>query len=163
MAQDFDELFFDFSIMSDDEIYSVVAQHLREYPNLDADSIDVSVRDGFVTLSGRVGSDGEKQVAEKALVDVLGVEQFANDLVVSELYRGMAPEAADEAVALDREVDDQLGEPDPNQTDTAEHLHEDLEAQTFGTHDVGEAIAEGATYVPPDRPIAEGYDSEEDH
>ena len=163
MAQDFDELFFDFSSMPDEDIYDVVVQHLREYPNLDAGWIDVSVKDGFVTLSGRVGTDGEKQVAEKVVAEVLGIQSFANELLVTETHRGDAPEAADDAAAADEEVEEQLGEPDANQSDTAEHLVQDLDTQTYGTHDMGEAIEEGATYIPPDRPIPDGYDSEEQH
>ncbi|HEX8695171.1 MAG TPA: BON domain-containing protein [Longimicrobium sp.] len=156
---------FDFSTMTDDEIYDLVVQHLGEYPELDLGWIDVSVRDGRVTLSGRVSSDGEVQIAEKAVLDVLGVDQdhFTNDLVVDELHRGEMPEAADDAVTADLEVDDQLGETSFSQSDTAEHLVEDLEALSYGTHDVGTAIEEGASYEPPDRPVPDGYGNREAH
>ena len=156
---------FDFSEMDDDEIYDLVVQHLTEYPELDVGWIDVIVSGGHVTLSGRVSSDGEVQVAEKALVDVLGLpeESFTNDLVVDELHRGEMPEAADDAVAQDLETDDQLGESMFDQSDTAEHLVEDLDALTYGTHDPSEAIQEGASYEPPDRPVADGYGSRENH
>jgi hypothetical protein len=162
MARDFDP--YDFTGMSDDEIYDVVVQHLGEYPELDVGWIEVAVRGGRVTLSGRVSSDGEAQIAEKALVEVLGLAEVSNELVVDELHRGEAPEAADEALAQDQEVDDQLGEPnEQNQSDTAAHLMEDLDAQTYGTHDVGTAIEEGAPYMPPQRPVPDGYTSREDH
>jgi hypothetical protein len=156
---------FDFAEMSDDEIYDVVVQHLLEYPELDVGWIDVIVRDGHVTLSGRVSSDGEVQVAEKAIVDVLGLgeESFTNDLVVDELHRGEMPEAADEALAAELEADDPLGSPSFSQSDTAEHLVEDLDALTYGTHDAGEAVQDGASYEPPDRPVADGYGSRENH
>lgn len=162
MARDFDP--YDFTGMSDDEIYDVVVQHLGEYPELDVGWIEVAVRGGRVTLSGRVSSDGEAQIAEKALVEVLGLAEVSNELVVDELHRGEAPEAADDALAQDREVDDQLGEPGEAQhSDTAAHLMEDLDAQTYGTHDVGTAIEEGAPYMPPQRPVPDGYTSREDH
>jgi hypothetical protein len=156
---------FDFSTMTDDEIYDLVVQHLGEYPELDMGWIEVTVRNGHVTLSGRVSSDGEVQIAEKALVDVLGLDEthFTNDLVVDELHRGEMPEAADDAVTQDREVDDQLGEPAFDQSDTAEHLVEDLDAAAYGTHDVGTAIEEGTSYEPPDRPVPDGYGSRESH
>ena len=163
MAQDFDELFFDFENMSDDEIYDVVVQHLQEYPNVDAGWIEVRVQEGHVNLSGRVGTDSEKQVAEKVVAEVLGIRDYSNELVVSELVRGQLPEAADLAAAIDQDVDEQTGEPDMSQSDTAEHLVQDLTTQTYGTHDMQEAIEEGAPYVPPDRPIADGYGSEEQH
>ena len=158
---DFDP--YDFSVMDDDEIYDVVVQHLSEYPELDMGWIEVRVRDGHVTLSGRVSSDGEAQIAEQALLDVLGLPEITNELVVDELHRGEAPEAADDAVAQDREVDDQMGEPLGNHSDTAEHLVEDLDAMSYGTHDPGTAIQDGASYEPPDRPVPDGYGSREAH
>lgn len=154
---------FDFSTMTDDEIYGVVTEHLREYPNLDAGWIEVSVNDGAVTLSGRVGTDGERQVAESVLADVLGIRNLTNELVVDELHRGTEPEAADEAVARDLEVDEQLGEDERNQSDTAGHLEQSLETDTYGTHDLGTAVEDGTPYIPPDRPVADGYDSRENH
>lgn len=163
MAREYGGDLYDFANMTDDEIRSIVVEHLQDYPNLDADWIDVAVKDGFVTLSGRVGTDGEQQVAESVLDDVLGLDRYSNELVVDELHRGQAPEAADEAIEASREVDEQMGEPDPQQTDTAEHLVEDLDSQSYGTHDMGKAIRDGSTYVPPDRPVADGYDSRENH
>lgn len=161
--QDFDELFFDFDDMDDEAIYDVVQQQLREYPNLDPGWIDVAVKDGHVTLSGRVGTDAERQVAEKVVVETLGITRFSNELVVSEHVRGDVPEAADEAAAYEAELDDQMGGGNSNQSDTAAHLAEDLDADTFGTHDMQKAIEEGTAYQPPDRPIADGYGSEEQH
>ncbi len=149
---------FDFSTMTDDEIYDFVVQNLGEYPELDMGWIEVAVHNGHVTLSGRVSSDAEIQIAEKALVDVMGLDEtsLTNDLMVDELHRGENPEAADDAVAADLEVDDQLGEQRQDQSDTAAHLLENLDAQTYGTHDVGTAIEDGASYEPPDRPVADG-------
>ena len=154
---------YDFQNMTDDEMRSVVLEHLREYPNLDPNDIDVTVRDGNVKLSGRVGTDSEVQVASEVLDDVLGLENFTNELIVDELRRGDAPEAADAAIAADREGDDQLGEPLAQQSDTAEHLQEDLDSETYGTHDVGKAVRDAASYNPPDRPVGDGYGSREQH
>jgi hypothetical protein len=160
--RDFGDVF-DFSTMTDDEIYDVVVQELSETPELDAGWIDVTVRDGRVTLSGRVATDGEAQVAEKVLVEVLGVPNVVNELVVDELHRGELPEAVDDELAVEGEMDEQLGEVNDSQSDTAQHLVEDLEAETYGTHDAGTAIQDGTAYVPPDRVIPEGYESREDH
>jgi hypothetical protein len=156
---------FNFDEMTDDEIYELVVQHLSEYPELDLGWIEVRVKDGFVTLSGSVSGDGERQMAEKGVLDVLGVdeERFRNELVVDELHRGEMPEAADDAVTQELESDDQLGEVRFDQSDTAEHMVEDLDALTYGTHDVGTAIEEGTAYEPPDRPVPDGYGSTERH
>ena len=162
MAQEFNP--FDLTDMTDDEIYDVVVQHLGEYPELDMGWINVSVQGGRVTLSGRVSSDGEASVAAQALTDVVGVAELDNQLIVDELHRGEAPEAADDAFTQDVEVDDQMGEPNlVYQSDTAGHLMEDLEQQTYGTHDAGLAAEEGIPYEPPRRPVPDGYDSREDH
>ena len=154
---------YDFANLGDDEIRQIVLQQLREYPNLDAGWIDVAVQDGFVTLSGRVGTDAEIQVAESVLDDVLGLEEYSNELVVDELHRIEQPEAADEAATFEDESGDQVGRPATQQSDTAEHLVEDLEGEAFGTHDMGQAISEGLAYEPPDRPVSDGYRSTENH
>ncbi len=163
MAQDFDELFFDYENMTDDEVYDVVLQQLNEYPNIDPGWMEVSVKDGFVTVSGRVGTDSEKQVVEKIIVETMGISTFSNELVVDELVRGDVPEAADDAAAYEAEFDDQLGGGNQNQSDTAAHLMVDLDAEMYGTHDMQAAIEDGNAYEPPDRPIADGYGSEEAH
>ena len=157
---------YDFSTMTDDELYDLVVQHLGEYPDLDLGWIEVKVRDGRVTLSGRVASDAEGQVAEKAVLDVLGVpgESFANELMVDELHRAELPEAVDEAVVAELETASELGDPAIEQhSDTAEHLVEDLVAQTYGTRDPSGAVQDGTSYEPPERPMADGYESREAH
>lgn len=155
---------YDFSRMTDAEIYDVVRQHLGEYGDaLDPGWIDVFVKDGFVTLAGRVGTDAEIQVAESMLADVLGIKDYSNELVVDELHRGELPEGADEAIVQEEQEDEQVGKTGQATSDTAEHLIQDLDSQTYGTHDLGTAIREGTPYVPPDRPVSDGYDSRENH
>lgn len=163
MAREHGGDLYDLSNMSDDEIRELVVQQLHEYPNIDADWIDVQVKNGLVTLSGRVGTDAELQVAEAVVHDVIGIESYSNELMVDELHRGEGAEAIDDWLAEENEMEDQLGDAASQQSDTADHLVEDLEAETFGTHDVGEAIQDGMPYIPPDRPIGDGYASTEDH
>ncbi len=155
---------YDLTGMTDDEIYDVVVQHLSEYPELDMGWITVTVREGRVTLSGRVSSDGEVSIASQALLDVVGVAELNNELIVDELHRGEAPEAADDAYMHDVDVADQQGDPNLQyQSDTAGHLMEDLEEQTYGTHDVGRSVEEGTAYEPPYRPVPDGYGNREAH
>lgn len=163
MAKDQGDFSYDFGTMTDDEIRQVVKEQFDEYPNIDTDDVDVAVHDGKVTVTGRVGTDAEVEVATSILDDILGLDDFQNDLVVDELRRETAPEAADESVTEDLETDDQLGEPLAQETDTAEHLKENLETDTYGTHDVGTAVRDGTSYNPPDRPIGDGYGSRENH
>ena len=161
MAREYGGDLYDFGMMDDDEIRTVVLEHLREQPNLDADWIDVIVKDGFVTLSGRVGTDAEVEVAESVLDDLLGLDHFSNELVVDELHRGEMPEGADEEVALGGDL--QGGERMLHQSDTAEHLVEQLEDQQFGTENVQEAIRDASPYEPPTHPTPGGYGSREEH
>jgi hypothetical protein len=163
MAREHGGDLYDLSNMTDEEIRELVVDQLREYPNIDADWIDVQVKNGLVTLSGRVGTDAELQVVEAVVHDVIGIESYSNELVVDELVRAEAPEAIDDWLVEEEESDDQLGDPDDKQSDTAQHLVENLEAETFGTHDMGQAIEDGIPYIPPDRPVGDGYDSRENH
>jgi hypothetical protein len=162
MARDFGGVY-NLEDMSDDDLQRLIVQQLQEYPNLDAGWIDVDVQAGHVTLAGMVGTDAERQVAEKVIAEVLGVESFTNELVVSELHRHELPEAIDEALAEEEELDDHLGGDTRQQSDTAAHLMEDPEGEAFGTRDMQQAIQEGSTYIPPDRPLSDGYDSRENH
>lgn len=156
MANDFDGDVYDFPNMTDDEIRDVVLEHLRNYSSINADEIDVVVRNGAVTLTGRVGTDTEVEVATSFLDDVLNLDQFSNELVVSELRRdAVNDEDSSEA--------DAISSPADHQSDTAEHLVEDLESESFGTDDVSEAIRDASPYSPPDGPFADGYGSREDH
>jgi hypothetical protein len=163
MPREYGGNLYDFSSMADDEVREVIIEHLREQPNLEIDDIDVTVRNGAVTLSGRVGTDAEVQVAEAVLDDVLGFETYSNELVVDELRRGDMPNAADDALALDQPMDDPLGGFNTQHSDTADHLVEDLESETLGTHDMSRAIRDASTYTPPEGPIGDGYGSRENH
>lgn len=154
---------FDFENMSDDEIRDVILEQLREYPNLSADDVDVIVRDGHITLSGRVGTDAEAQVAVALLDDVLGLDDYTSELMVGEQGRFELPEAVDDAEIANEEADDVLDPEDDQQSDTAEHLAADDRTQLYGTQDMNEALREGASYSPPDRPVSDGYDSRENH
>lgn len=153
----------DISTLSDDELYDVVMDALRGMPELDVGWMELRVRDGGVTLEGRVPTDGASQVAEQVIVDVVGVSDFTNHLVVDETVEDGAPLAADDAALRDDEVDEGLGEEPADQSDTASHLEEDLDSATFGTRNVQEAISDGVPYVPPDRPVPDGYGSRDDH
>ena len=155
---------YDFQNMTDDEMREVVLEHLRDSPKLDVDDIEVDVRDGRVTLSGRVGTDMEVRVAEAVLDDVLGLDDFSNELVVDELRRGDDPSnLGDDAAGWDGDLTEAAANASSQQSDTAEHLVEDLEAETHGSSDMGQAIRDGSAYSPPDGPVSDGYGSRENH
>jgi len=67
---------------SDEQIRREVEEELRYDPSLAEDDIAVSVRDGVVTLVGRVKSYLDKWRAERSASRVRGVRAIANDLDV---------------------------------------------------------------------------------
>src|SRR6266403_2046920 len=67
---------------SDSEIERDVRDELKWDPDLDADDVAVSVKNGIVTLAGFVPSYADKFEAEAAAKRVAGVHAVANDLEV---------------------------------------------------------------------------------
>lgn len=160
MAQDYED-FYDIESMTDEEVQAVVREQLAERPDLDADGIELSVADGKVSLSGRVGTEAELQIIEHILTDVLGVP-VNNELMVDELLRQEQNEAADTANARLYAAGSARGGADRTE-DTAEHLLNDTAAEQYGTEDMGEAIERGHSYNPPDTPVQEGTWGRENH
>jgi hypothetical protein len=98
MAHDYENLN-DLEDLSDDELRGLVRDRLAAHNGLDIDEITVQARDGRVTLSGRVGTDGERLIAEHILTDTLGITDFDNGLFVDQSRRALNPEAVDESLA----------------------------------------------------------------
>ena len=160
MAHDFEDIH-DIDDLNDDELRDLVRTHLAGDSAIDAADISVVVEDGVVLLAGRVGTEAEQQIAAHIVTDVLGVEQFENQLMVDPLRRAISPEAidehlVDEEVTSGRLIGDRAVPLDPE----AERLEEDLDARLYGTTDVQKAIEEGTSWNPPDSPTPEGLDSE---
>jgi BON domain len=161
MAQDFENVF-DLDDLSDEELRTLVREQLAQDDALDVDGILVHAKDGYVTLSGRVGTEGEKQIADHVLSDVIGLENFANDLIVDPVRRDEEPEAADEAVAraAARGEDPLLGGSDLSDTDDeARRATDNDEASLFGTRDIESVMENGVPWIPPDEPTPEGRDA----
>jgi hypothetical protein len=160
MAEDYED-FYDIESMTDEEIRELVGDELEQRPDLDATGLELSVRDGRVTVSGRVGTEAELQIIEHVLTDVIGVK-VDNDLVIDELTRQQQPSGADAANARVYGQGSAHGGADRTE-DSAEHLLDDTAAEQYGTDDVGEAIERGYTYNPPDTPVQEGTWNRESH
>jgi osmotically-inducible protein OsmY len=83
--------------MTDLEIKDNVEAELNWEPIVDAAQIGVAVKDGVVTLTGRVESYWERVEAERAAARVLGVKAVANEL---EIRLPDSSERTDEDIAL---------------------------------------------------------------
>ncbi len=161
MAQDFENVF-DPDDLSDAELHGLVRDQLAQDDAIEVDGILVHVKDGYVTLSGRVGTEGEKQIADHVLSDVIGLESYANELFVDPIRRDEAPEAADDAVARAAERSDSslLGGSDLSATDEEAQLATDNDdASLYGTRNMESVMENGVPWIPPDEPTPEGRDA----
>ena len=156
MEKDYEDIR-ELDLMTDGELRALVRDELEMQLAFDPDDVDVSVKSGVVRLSGRVGTDEELRIVERVVTDIVGIEKVKNELFVDPIRRAESPEAIDEHV-----VDEELHEglllgdmPRPDDPE-AEHLHENIRAELFGTTDVLEAIEGGIPWNPPDGPTPEG-------
>jgi hypothetical protein len=156
MARDYEDLQ-NLDQLDDREIRDLVRERLAAHNGLDIDDILVEVKDGAITLSGRVGTEGERRIADHILTDVLGVEEFTNDLVVDTLRRAESPMDIDEHLAEeDRSAGLLLGDRAVPLSPEAEHLAADDASDLAGTTDVQNAIESAASWNPPESPTPEG-------
>jgi BON domain len=147
----------DIDDLSDNELRALVKDTFDQQLFFDPEDIEISVHNHVVTLSGRLGTEEELRVAERVVSDIVGIEKIKNNILVDPIRRAESPEAIDEHL-VDEELHEDLllggraGSDDPE----AEHLHEDLRSELFGTTDVSEAIEGGIPWNPPDGPTPEG-------
>ena len=147
----------DIDELDDRELRDLVRERLAEHTALDIDDITVTVRDGGVVLAGRVGTDGERRVAEHVLTDVLGLVDYTNDLVVDPLRRAESPMDIDDHLEEEsRESGLLLGDRAVPLSPEAEHLADDADADLDGTTDVQDAIEGAKSWNPPESPTPEG-------
>ena len=154
MARDFEDVH-DLDDLSDDELRGLVSEHLAAHNGLDIDDITIDVKNGAVTLAGRVGTDSERLVAEHVVTDVLGVQSIQNDIFVDPTRRATSPEAVDEhLVNEDRTEGLLLGDRPEPRSDEDEETHQSLDSELYGATDVQTAITDGTAWIPPESPTA---------
>lgn len=156
MARDFEDLH-SIDDLNDDELRGLVREHLAAHNALDIDDFTIEAQNGLVILNGRVGTDGERLVAEHVVTDLVGAQRCQNNLFVDPTRRGINPEAVDENLVNEDRMDGLLlgDKPVPIEPET-ETVTEDLDAELYGTRDVGHAIQEGTPWIPPESPTQEG-------
>lgn len=147
----------DIDQLDDRELRELVREQLAAHTALDIDDITITAAGGTVTLAGRVGTEGEKRVAEHVLTDVLGVTEFNNDLVIDPLRRADSPMDIDDHLA-DEELraGTLLGDMPVPRSDESAHLADADEDDITGTSDYQSAVADGKSWNPPDSPTPEG-------
>jgi hypothetical protein len=156
MADDFDNSD-EIQNLSDDELKRYILDEFRSQKAFDVNDIDVWVNDGFVRLSGRVGTEEELRIVDHVMSDVISVQNFDNQIVIDELRRATSPEAIDEHLADEEEHGGLLlGDIPRPLNPEAEHLADVGSDDSEGTHDVQEAIESAEPWIPPESPTPEG-------
>ncbi|MDB4891020.1 MAG: transport-associated protein [Gemmatimonadetes bacterium] len=156
MAHDYEDMH-NIEGLDDRELRDLVREQLAEHSGLDIDDVTVLVADGTVTLSGRVGTDGERRIAEHVLTDVLGITEFVNDLVIDPVRRAESPAAIDEHLVDEEERSGTLlGDVAVPFSSEAEHLADEFQDDVAGTTDYTRVMEDGMTWNPPDAPTQEG-------
>jgi hypothetical protein len=159
MARDFEDLH-DIDEMDDIELRDLVRERIRAHTALDIDDITIRVKDHHVELSGRVGTDGERRVAEHVLTDTLGLMDFTNNLVVDPIARAESPMAIDDHLVDEEERSGTLlGDVAVSLDPEAEHLADEVQDDLTGTTDYTKVMEDGMTWNPPDSPTPEGMDA----
>jgi len=155
MARDFEDVH-DIDNLDDGELRALVREHLAAHNGLDIDDLTVRVQNGKVILEGRVGTDGERQIAEHVATDLVGAP-VQNDIFVDPIRRAESPEAIDEhLVDEDRREGLQLGDRPVSLSPEVEEREESLDADLYGTSDVRTSIADATPWIPPEAPTQEG-------
>jgi hypothetical protein len=156
MARDFEDIN-NLDQLDDRELRGLVRDHLAAHNALDVDDIAVEVHNGSVVLSGRVGTEGERRIAEHILTDVLGIQNFSNDLVIDPIRRAESPEDVEEHLAdEDQREGLLLGDRPVPLSDESAHLADEPERESEGTTDLQDAIEGGGGWIPPESPTPEG-------
>jgi BON domain len=156
MAHDYEDVN-NIEQLDDRELRGLVREHLAAHNALDIDDIAVTVEEGNIVLSGRVGTEGERRIAEHILTDVLGIQDFTNDLVIDPIRRAESPMDVEEHLAdEDQRAGLLLGDRAVPLSDEAEHLADAPETELGGTTDIQSAIERGGSWNPPESPTPEG-------
>ncbi|HEX6628516.1 MAG TPA: hypothetical protein VF105_11190, partial [Gemmatimonadaceae bacterium] len=102
------------------------------------------------------------RIIERVVTDLVGLQKVSNGIVVDPIRRAESPEAIDEHL-VDEEMHEGLllGDTPRPEDPEAEHLHENLRSELFGTTDVQQSITTGVTWNPPDGPTPEGVSGQD--
>ena len=148
--------------LSDDELKRYILDEFSAQNSFDVNDIEVWVNDGFVRLSGRVGTESELRIIDHVMSDIIAPANFDNQIVIDEIRRAQSPEAIDEHLADEEEHSGLLlGDKALPLSPEAEHLA-DVAPDSMGTHDMQEAIETAEPWIPPESPTPEGAAGQED-
>lgn len=165
MDRDFENIH-DIDNLSDDELRQLVRSHLAAHNALDADYLDVRIENGVVVLGGRVGTEGERRIANHVVTDVLGITSVRDEIMIDPIHRAESPVAIDDHLVEEDRTDGLLLGDKPQQFDDESQPVEgddpySVDKHLFGTADVQDAIAGGTAWIPPEAPTQEGISGQD--
>jgi len=70
--------------LADEELRKQVESALRSHPTLMSDHLDVSIKDGVVTLTGMVFDEWDLRIARLAAKRIPGVKRVVNDMEIEQ-------------------------------------------------------------------------------
>ncbi|MFL5529335.1 MAG: BON domain-containing protein [Gemmatimonadaceae bacterium] len=149
--------------LNDNELRALIRDNFEQQLAFDPDDVQIGVRSGVVSLSGRVGTAEELRIIERVVTDLVGIQNLRSGLVVDPIRRAESPQAIDDhLVDEERHEGLLLGDVARPLDPEAEHLRENLRAELFGTTDVQQSISGAIPWNPPDGPTPEGVSGMEE-
>lgn len=116
--------------LSIEEIKELILDQINEL-GINLDAVEIEVAKGpKVVLRGKTDSAGERALLERAIMDIVGVDDVVDELVV---IRAASNSLEDE------ELEEESG------------FH-DEDDEKMGTEDVSQSVEDGIPYIPPDHP-----------
>jgi len=70
--------------LADEQLRMQVERALRDHHTLMSDHLDVSIKDGIVTLTGMVFDEWDMRIARRAAKRVPGVKRVVNDMEIEQ-------------------------------------------------------------------------------
>ena len=121
--------------LTNEEIKELIFEQLRD-EGVDIDVLEIEVTDGpRVIVKGKVGSEGEHYLIKKTIMDVVGIDDLEDELVVIDEPESIVEEN-DEGGLYNCDKDEEL------------------------TEDAFESLEDGIPYTPPLRPL---HDESDEH
>lgn len=154
MAHNYDDLH-PTDELDDDELRRLVREQLNQTDGLDAAEIIVTASAGSARLTGRVGTDEERRIADHVLTDVLGIERVTNDLLIDQNFRATNPEASDEP-SEDSDTEASRLDVEVPLSGESTFLADAVIVKPDDATDVQSAMEDGTPWSPPSGPTPEG-------
>lgn len=155
MARDYEDLH-NVDELDDAELRRLIIEQLAQSKGVDIDEISVRASHGSVTLTGRVGTDEERRIADHVLTDVLGIQDVTNDLVVDPNVR--TENAPPDLAATGSEPDDDASgvEIEVPITGDSPFFADAIRTEPDAASDLESVMEDGTPWNPPDSPTPEG-------